>query len=135
MKGLFSQKYSGQFCLESTGLCKQQVRELEHSLKEFPSCCVSSLMIRMEDESLEDRSVEVLQIPSGVDDDLLWLYFENRRRSGGGNVISLDRTGDKALLVFENAEGETCICISVFYHIHCVLYKQSTRCGVCVCVC
>lgn len=64
-------------------------------------------MIRMEDESLEDRSVEVLQIPSVVDDDLLWLYFENRRRSGGGNLISLSRTRDKALLVFESAEGET----------------------------
>ncbi|MCJ8745997.1 hypothetical protein PDJAM_G00136690 [Pangasius djambal] len=61
----------------------------------------------MEDESLEDRSVEVLQIPDGVDDDLLWLYFENRRRSEGGNVISLDRRGDTAVLVFENAEAAT----------------------------
>lgn len=71
-------------------------------------------MIRMENESLEDRSVEVLQIPDDVDDDLLWLYFENQRRSGGGNLISVDKTGDKALLVFESAEGETNIYISVF---------------------
>lgn len=85
-------------------------------------------MIRMEDENLEDRSVEVLQIPDGVDNDLLWLYFENKRRSGGGNLISLDRTGDKALLVFESAEGETHICISVFYHSPRVLYKQIPRC-------
>ncbi|XP_060752895.1 uncharacterized protein parp10 [Tachysurus vachellii] len=61
----------------------------------------------MEDESLEHRSVEVLQIPDGVDDDLLWLYFENKRRSGGGNIISLDRTGDRALLVFENVDVVT----------------------------
>ncbi|XP_053468261.1 uncharacterized protein parp10 [Ictalurus furcatus] len=58
----------------------------------------------MEDGSLEDRSVEVLQIPDDLDDDLLLLYFENRRRSGGGNVISVKRTGDKAVLVFENVK-------------------------------
>lgn len=68
-------------------------------------------MIRMEDETLEDCSVEVLQIPDSLDDDLLWLYFENRRRSGGGNIISLIRTGDRAVLVFESVEGETRICI------------------------
>ncbi|MCI4391759.1 hypothetical protein PGIGA_G00138000 [Pangasianodon gigas] len=67
----------------------------------------SEQRFRMEDESLEDRSVEVLQIPDGVDDDLLWLYFENRRRSEGGNIISLDRRGDTAVLVFENAEAAT----------------------------
>ncbi|KAI5085305.1 poly [ADP-ribose] polymerase 10, partial [Silurus meridionalis] len=59
----------------------------------------------MEDESVEDRSVEVLQIPASLEDDLLWLYFENKRRSGGGNLISLERTGDKAVLVFENADA------------------------------
>ncbi|KAG7317400.1 hypothetical protein KOW79_019698 [Hemibagrus wyckioides] len=61
----------------------------------------------MEDETLEDRSVEVLQIPDSLDDDLLWLYFENRRRSGGGNIISLIRTGDRAVLVFESVEVAT----------------------------
>lgn len=81
-------------------------------------------MIRMDDESLEDRSVEILQIPDGLEDDLLWLYFENRRRSGGGNLISLDRRGDKALLVFESAEGETRTCTSVFHPVPHVLYKQ-----------
>lgn len=64
-------------------------------------------MIRMDNENLEDRSVEVLQIPDSLEDDMLWLYFENKRRSGGGNVLSLDRSGDTAILVFESAEGET----------------------------
>ncbi|XP_072531780.1 protein mono-ADP-ribosyltransferase PARP10 [Salminus brasiliensis] len=57
----------------------------------------------MGDENLEDRSVEVLEIPDDVEDDLLLLYFENKR-SGGGSLISLDRDGDRALLVFEEAE-------------------------------
>uniref|UniRef100_A0A4W4HA40 RRM domain-containing protein n=1 Tax=Electrophorus electricus TaxID=8005 RepID=A0A4W4HA40_ELEEL len=57
----------------------------------------------MGDDSLEDRSVEVLDIPDDVEDDFLWLYFESKR-SGGGNLISLDRNGDRALLVFEQIE-------------------------------
>ncbi|XP_076864433.1 protein mono-ADP-ribosyltransferase PARP10 [Brachyhypopomus gauderio] len=60
----------------------------------------------MGDDRLDDRSVEVLGIPEDVDDDLLWLYFESKR-SGGGNVVSLERTGDKALLIFEHIEDVT----------------------------
>lgn len=86
----------------------------------------------MEDGSLEDRSVEVLQIPDDLDDDLLLLYFENRRRSGGGNVISLKRTGDKAVLVFENVEGETLICMKCF--IIFLVYFTNRALEVCVCV-
>ncbi|KAI4905419.1 hypothetical protein NFI96_026315, partial [Prochilodus magdalenae] len=63
----------------------------------------SSLMIRMGDDNLEDRSVEVLEIPDDVEDDFLLLYFENKR-SGGGSLISLDRNGNRASLVFEQAE-------------------------------
>ncbi|XP_030645234.1 protein mono-ADP-ribosyltransferase PARP10 [Chanos chanos] len=58
----------------------------------------------MDEESLEEQSVEVLGIPADVDDDLLCLYFENARRSGGGSVISLDRNDDRAVVVFEEAE-------------------------------
>ncbi|XP_062865340.1 uncharacterized protein parp10 isoform X2 [Trichomycterus rosablanca] len=57
----------------------------------------------MGDENLDERTVEVLQIPDKVDDDLLWLYFEGRR-SGGGEISSLDRNKDKAIIVFERAE-------------------------------
>lgn len=59
----------------------------------------------MGDDNLEDRCVEVLEIPEDVEDDLLQLYFENKR-SGGGSVVSVDRHGDRALLVFESAEGK-----------------------------
>ncbi|XP_066531615.1 protein mono-ADP-ribosyltransferase PARP10-like [Hoplias malabaricus] len=51
------------------------------------------------DENLEERTVEVLEIPDDVDDDLLMLYFENKR-SGGGSLVSLDREGNRAVLVF-----------------------------------
>ncbi|XP_039537072.1 protein mono-ADP-ribosyltransferase PARP10 isoform X2 [Pimephales promelas] len=55
-------------------------------------------------DSLEERSLEVLDIPDDMDDDLLTLYFENKRRSGGGNLVSLERHGNQAFIVFEDAE-------------------------------
>ncbi|KAK7124728.1 hypothetical protein R3I94_018947 [Phoxinus phoxinus] len=55
-------------------------------------------------DSLEERSLDVLDIPDDLDDDLLILYFENKRRSGGGNVAFLERRGNQALVVFEDAE-------------------------------
>uniref|UniRef100_A0A8C9Z047 RRM domain-containing protein n=2 Tax=Sander lucioperca TaxID=283035 RepID=A0A8C9Z047_SANLU len=56
-------------------------------------------------ESLEKRTVEVLALPAAVDEELLFLYFENKRRSGGGPLVSVEKKGDRAILVFEEAEA------------------------------
>ncbi|XP_076611409.1 protein mono-ADP-ribosyltransferase PARP10 [Chaetodon auriga] len=56
-------------------------------------------------ESPEERTVEVLALPPGVDEELLSLYFENKRRSGGGPLVSVEKKGDGAVLVFEEAEA------------------------------
>ncbi|XP_022067115.1 protein mono-ADP-ribosyltransferase PARP10 [Acanthochromis polyacanthus] len=56
-------------------------------------------------ESPEERTVEVLQLPEDVDEELLSLYFENKRRSGGGPLISVEKNGNHAVLVFEEAEA------------------------------
>ncbi|XP_039978314.1 protein mono-ADP-ribosyltransferase PARP10 [Xiphias gladius] len=56
-------------------------------------------------KSLEERMVEVLLLPEGVDEELLFLYFENKRRSGGGPLVSVEKKGDRAILVFEDAEA------------------------------
>lgn len=61
----------------------------------------------MANNSLEERSLEIIDIPDDLDDDFLSLYFENKRRSGGGNVVSLERRGNQALVVFEDAESKT----------------------------
>uniref|UniRef100_A0A8C6T9Q0 RRM domain-containing protein n=1 Tax=Neogobius melanostomus TaxID=47308 RepID=A0A8C6T9Q0_9GOBI len=53
----------------------------------------------------QGRVVEVLGLPDGVDDELLTLYFENKRRSGGGPLHSVEKSEDRALLVFEEAEA------------------------------
>ncbi|KAF1381330.1 hypothetical protein PFLUV_G00152770 [Perca fluviatilis] len=62
-------------------------------------------MHRMPVESLEERTVEVLGLPAAVDEELLFLYFENKRRSGGGPLVSVEKKGDRAILVFEEAEA------------------------------
>ncbi|XP_070703042.1 protein mono-ADP-ribosyltransferase PARP10 [Pempheris klunzingeri] len=56
-------------------------------------------------ESPEERMVEVLALSAGVDEELLCLYFENKRRSGGGPLVSVEKKGDRAILVFEEAEA------------------------------
>ncbi|GAA6226962.1 poly [ADP-ribose] polymerase 10 [Lates japonicus] len=56
-------------------------------------------------ESLEERTVEVLLLPKDVDEELLFLYFENKRRSGGGPLISVEKKDGRAILVFEEAEA------------------------------
>lgn len=72
-------------------------------------------------ESPEERTVEVLALPAGVDEELLCLYFENKRRSGGGPLVSVERKGDGAILVFEEAEGKCNtegICLGYFLHVY-----------------
>ncbi|KAM6958838.1 protein mono-ADP-ribosyltransferase PARP10 [Aplochiton taeniatus] len=53
----------------------------------------------------EERTVEVTGVPHGVDEELLSLYFENKRRSGGGPLVSVEKEGDRVLLVFEETEA------------------------------
>ncbi|XP_041759193.1 protein mono-ADP-ribosyltransferase PARP10 [Coregonus clupeaformis] len=55
-------------------------------------------------ESQENRTVEVLGVPEEVEYELLYLYFENKRRSGGGSLVSVKLEGSRALLLFEEAE-------------------------------
>lgn len=50
--------------------------------------------------------MEVLGLPLGVDEELLFLYFENKRRSGGGPLVSVEKKGDTAILLFEEAAGK-----------------------------
>ncbi|XP_005745315.1 uncharacterized protein parp10 [Pundamilia nyererei] len=57
----------------------------------------------MPGERVEERTLEVSKVPVGVDEELLSLYFENKRRSGGGPLVSVVKDGDRAIVVFEDA--------------------------------
>ncbi|XP_050795762.1 protein mono-ADP-ribosyltransferase PARP10 [Gopherus flavomarginatus] len=50
------------------------------------------------------RALEVLGVPLDMEEELLVLYFENRRRSGGGPVLHCRRQGSRAILTFESPE-------------------------------
>lgn len=65
-----------------------------------------SAFIRMPVENQEERTVEVLGLSERVNEESLFLYFENKRYSGGGPLVSVEKQGVRALLVFEEAEGK-----------------------------
>lgn len=67
----------------------------------------SLFLFRMPGERVEERTLEVSKVPVGVDEELLSLYFENKRRSGGGPLVSVVKDGDRAIVVFEDAAGKS----------------------------
>lgn len=51
-------------------------------------------------------ALELRGLPPEVPDELLTLYFENHRRSGGGPVLSWQRLGCGGILTFQEPEGK-----------------------------
>lgn len=84
--------------LEQANLWHCFDREIKH---------VSLFLFRMPGERVEERTLEVSEVPEGVDEELLSLYFENKRRSGGGPLVSVVKNGDRATVVFEDAAGKS----------------------------
>ena len=86
---------------------------------------------RMSVESQEERTVEVSGFPEVVDEDLLSMYFTNKRRSGGGTLISLEVVGRRAVLVFEEVEGKNWLTywqlvklVMKVFQVSCLEYKE-----------
>uniref|UniRef100_A0A2K6MCR8 Poly [ADP-ribose] polymerase n=1 Tax=Rhinopithecus bieti TaxID=61621 RepID=A0A2K6MCR8_RHIBE len=67
----------------------------------FPSHPMPHLRVAMA-EAEAGVAVEVRGLPPAVPDELLTLYFENRRRSGGGPVLSWQRLGSGGILTFRD---------------------------------
>lgn len=59
-----------------------------------------------EEEAAAGAAVELSGLPPSVPDELLTLYFESRRRSGGGPVLSWRRLGHGGVLTFLEPAGE-----------------------------
>uniref|UniRef100_A0A2K5QCM4 Poly [ADP-ribose] polymerase n=2 Tax=Cebus imitator TaxID=2715852 RepID=A0A2K5QCM4_CEBIM len=69
-------------------------------------CSSTHLMVAMA-EAEAGVAVEIRGLSPAVPDELLTLYFENRRRSGGGPVLSWQRLGCGGILTFrEPADAE-----------------------------
>lgn len=60
----------------------------------------------MAEEEAVGAALELGGLPPDVPDELLTLYFENQRRSGGGPVLSWQRLGLGGVLTFQEASGE-----------------------------
>lgn len=56
----------------------------------------------MEEQGPGDNPVLEVRGVADMPTDILTLYFENKRRSGGGTVTSIKRDGDQATITFEN---------------------------------
>ncbi|TRZ02094.1 hypothetical protein DNTS_012419 [Danionella cerebrum] len=65
----------------------------------------------------QECTLEVLDVPEDIDEDILNLYFENQRRSGGGSLVSLEKRGSQAFVVF--ADPETALRVISKSHILC----------------
>ena len=52
-------------------------------------------------------TIEVQGIPSEASEEVIRLFFENKKRSGGGEVknVSLDKEEGTAVITFYNADG------------------------------
>ena len=56
------------------------------------------------------RSIRVRGITKNYDDDFLEIYFENKRRSGGGEVESVELLGDgDAIVIFKDSNGKVVV--------------------------
>lgn len=66
-----------------------------------------AVVVMTEAEAEVGAALELSGLPPHVPDELLTLYFENRRRSGGGPVLSWQRLGCGGVLTFrEPADAE-----------------------------
>lgn len=51
-------------------------------------------------------ALELRGLSPEIPDELLTLYFENHRRSGGGPLLSWQRLGSGGILIFQDPAGE-----------------------------
>ncbi|XP_074857419.1 protein mono-ADP-ribosyltransferase PARP14-like [Carettochelys insculpta] len=54
--------------------------------------------------SEQSSAVIIVTVAEEIDDELVAMYFENKMRSGGGNIKSYVRNNQQIIITFENAE-------------------------------
>lgn len=72
----------------------------------LPTVLSGPRVVMREAEAEVGAALELSGLPPHVPDELLILYFENRRRSGGGPVSSWQRFGRGGVLTFREPAGE-----------------------------
>lgn len=96
------------------------MRTVEHSPHRFGSFCLDVSLLEVPEDDFPDAleetktnyftdETEVIIIASGIlpSKDALQDYFENERRSGGGQVLSIDYNDEgDAVVTFAEVKGE-----------------------------
>lgn len=56
-----------------------------------------------------EDTIEIQKIPKGMDKDKLQLFLENKKRSGGGEIVelNLDEAKGRAIVKFVDVAGES----------------------------
>ncbi|XP_021514377.1 protein mono-ADP-ribosyltransferase PARP10 isoform X1 [Meriones unguiculatus] len=72
----------------------------------------------MAEEEEVGRALELRGLPPEVPDELLTLYFENHRRSGGGPLLSWQRFGCGGILVFQDPANARRVLIRAEHQLH-----------------
>lgn len=75
----------------------------------LPTCPAPRVVMAEAEAEAEEEvgaAVELSGLPPDISHELLTLYFENRRRSGGGPVLSWQRLGRGGVLTFREPAGE-----------------------------
>ena len=79
--------------------------ELEEMIAKIEKKPLKKTLVRVELCRMS-RSIEISNVSKHYDDEFLKMYFENHKKSGGGNVTSIDLLGGgKAIVTFEDPEG------------------------------
>ena len=71
-----------------------------------------------EDQDLDEEdsiTIIVSDIPSSTSEDAVTFYFENSRRSGGGDVSEIHyKDKGEAVITFSEVKGTQCLSLKVF---------------------
>lgn len=69
-----------------------------------------------------EDTIEIQKIPKGTDKDKLQLFLENKKRSGGGDVVELilNETTGRAIVQFQDVAGESSTNVAFIIQNHCL---------------
>ena len=85
---------------------------------QFSSAAVSQSILLAESRSIEPRTIEVRGFTKETVTEQLELYFENKNRSGGGQIEAVDIIANTGIIVFKSSEGRyniVFLCRSKFF--------------------
>ena len=75
-----------------------------------------------EEEHEEAGAIKVTKLPPGTTEEAITLFFENHKKSGGGEVekVEFDEIDQSAVIWFKEAESKDCVILRYFVAKNCI---------------